>query len=150
MSEGAPLVDLALRGWRTSPRVGTPGARSGGSVAELVVTQPLGAIDTFIGYSTPVALGNAASGWRSTFAGVTWYVAQGTRLEFVADRGAAAATAGIDRTMTLRIVHAVPARNARVAAWTTRALDDRVDGWQSAPASRSRFSSCSSRALHAT
>jgi hypothetical protein len=129
-SEGAPLVDLSLRSWRGSSRVGTPEARRDGSVAELVATQPLGSVDTFVGYSTPVALGNAASGWRSTFAGVTWYVTQGTRVEFVADRGQSVSTAAIDRTLTLRIVHATTARNARFAAWTTRALDDRVDTWQ--------------------
>ena len=129
-SEGAPLVDLSLRSWRGSSRVGTTDARRDGSVAELVATQPLGPVDTFVGYSTPVALGNAASGWRSAFAGVTWYVAQGTRLEFVADRGQSASTAAIDRTLTLRIVHAMPARNARFATWTTRALDDRANAWQ--------------------
>jgi len=129
-SEGAPLVDLALRSWRAPSRVGTPGERSDGSVAELVVTQPLRAVDAFVGLSTPVTLANTASRWRSAFAGVTWYAAQGTRLEFVADRGEETATARIDRTITLRIVHAVAARNVRVAAWTTRALDDRTDAWQ--------------------
>ena len=129
-SEDAPLFDLSLRSWRGSLRVGTSDPRRDGSVAELVATQPLGAVDAFVGYSTPVALGNAASGWRSAFAGVTWYVAQRTRLEFVADRGQSASTAALDRTLTLRIVHAMPARNARFAAWTTRALDDRADGWQ--------------------
>jgi hypothetical protein len=129
-SKGAPLVDLALRSWRASPRVGTSGERRDGSIAELVVTQPLGVVDTFIGFSTPITLANGGSRWRSAFAGLTWYAAQGTRLEFVADRGEEAATARIDRTITLRIVHAVPARNARVAAWTTRALDDRNDAWQ--------------------
>ena len=129
-SEGAPLVDLSLRSWRGPSHVGTPDARRNGSVAELVATQPFGSVDTFVGYSTPVALGNSASGWRSAFAGVTWYMEQGTRLEFVADRSQSASTAAIDRTLTLRIVHAMPARNARFAAWTTRALDDRVDTWQ--------------------
>jgi hypothetical protein len=129
-SEGAPLVDLALRSWRAPSRVGTPGEQRDGSVAELVVTQPLGAVDTFIGFSTPVTLANVASRWRSAFAGVTWYAAQGTRLEFVADRGEEAATARIDRTITLRFVHAVAGRNTRVSAWTTRALDDRTNAWQ--------------------
>lgn len=129
-SEGAPFVDLALRSWRAPSRVGTTGEWRDGSAAELVVTQPLGAVDTFIGFSTPVTLANDASRWRSVFAGVTWYAAQGTRLELVADRGEEASTATIDRTITLRIVHAVAARNSRVAAWTTRALDDRTDAWR--------------------
>jgi len=129
-SESAPLVDLALRSWRAPSRVGSAGARRDGSVAELVVTQPLGAVDTFIGFSAPVTLANVTSRWRSAFAGVTWYAAQGTRVELVADRGVEATTAAIDRTITLRFVHALAERNTRFAAWTTRALDDRSDAWQ--------------------
>ena len=129
-SEGAPLVDLALRGWRAPSRVATPGERRDGAVAELVVTQPLGTIDTFLGYSAPVRQAQDASRWRSAFAGVTWYAARGTRLDLVADRGVDATTAAIDRTLTLRLAHATAARSARVAAWTTRALDDRTAPWQ--------------------
>ena len=129
-SEGAPLVNLALRSWRAPSRVGTTGERRNGSAAELVVTQRQGVVDTFIGFSMPVTLANAASHWRSAFAGVTWYAAQGTRLELVADRGEEATTAAIERTITLRFVHAVAGRNTRVSAWTTRALDDRTNAWQ--------------------
>ena len=129
-SEGAPLVDLALRSWRAPSRVATPGERRDGTVAELVVTQPLGTIDTYLGYSTPVTQADAATRWRSAFAGVTWYAARGTRLDLVADRGVETSTAAIDRTLTLRLVHATAARSTRVAAWTTRALDDRTDPWQ--------------------
>lgn len=129
-SEGAPLVDLALRSWRTPSRVATPGERRDGTVAELVVTQPLGTIDMYAGYSTPVTQADTTSRWRSAFAGVTWYAAQGTRLDLVADRSVETSTAAIDRTLTLRLVHATAARSTRVAAWTTRALDDRTDPWQ--------------------
>jgi hypothetical protein len=129
-SQGAPLVDLALRSWRAPPRVATTGERRDGSVAEMVITQPLGAVDAFAGFSTPVPLANAASRWRSAFAGATWYAAQRTRFELIADRGEEVATATIDRTITLRFVHAAAASNARFAAWTTRALDRRADAWQ--------------------
>lgn len=122
LGNGAPLVEMALRNWRTSSRAGLAG--------ELVVTQPLGAVDAFIGYSTPFTRMDASGGWRSAFAGATWYVAQATRLEFVADRGESVSTARIDRTMTLRVVHATPSRDARFTAWTTRALDDPRDAWQ--------------------
>ncbi len=129
-SEGAPLVDLALRSWRAPSRVAVPGERRDGTVAELVVTQPLGTIDMYAGYSTPVTQADTATRWRSAFAGVTWYVARGTRLDLVADRGVETSTAAIDRTLTLRLVHATAARSTRVAAWTARALDDRTDPWQ--------------------
>lgn len=129
-SEGAPLVDLALRSWRAPSRVAAPGERRDGTVAELVVTQPLGTIDMYAGYSTPVTQADTATHWRSAFAGVTWYAARGTRLDLVADRGVETSTALIDRTLTLRLVHATAARSTRVAAWTTRALDDRTDPWQ--------------------
>ena len=129
-SEGAPLVDLALRSWRVPSRVATPGERRDGAAAELVVTQPLGSVDTFAGYSTPLTQAQDASRWRSAFAGVTWYAARGTRLELIADRSVETSTATIDRTLTLRLVHATAARGTRIAAWTTRALDDRGVPWQ--------------------
>ena len=129
-SEGAPLIDLGLRSWRMPSRVATPGERRDGTLAELVVTQLLGTVDTYLGYSTPVMQADAASHWRSTFAGVTWYAAPGTRIDLVADRGVQTSTATIDRTITLRLVHATPARGTRVAAWTTHAFDDRTDPWQ--------------------
>ncbi len=129
-SEGAPLVDLALRSWRAPSRAATPGERRDGTVAELVVTQPLGTIDAYLGYSTPVTQAQDANHWRAAFAGVTWFAARGTRIDFIADHGVQTATAAIDRTLTLRLVHATAARGARVAAWTTRALDDRTDPWQ--------------------
>ena len=125
-----PLIDLGLRSWRAPSRVATPGERRDGTLAELVVTQPLGTIDTYLGYSTPVMHADAASRWRSAFAGVTWYAAPGTRLDLTADRGVETSTATIDRTITLRLVHATAARRMRVAAWTTHALDDRTDPWQ--------------------
>jgi len=129
-SESAPLVNLALRSWGAPSRVGTTGERRGGSAAELVVTQRQGVVDSFIGFSMPIMPAHAASGWRSAFAGVTWYGAQGSRLELVADRAAEAATAAIDRTITLRFVHTAAGRNTRVSAWTTRALDDRTNTLQ--------------------
>ncbi len=129
-SGDAPLVDLALRGWRAPPGGGTAGERGDGAVAELVVTQPLGSVDTFVGISTQAMRAGAGARGRAAFAGVTWQAAPATRLEFVAERGEEAASVGIDRTITLRILHAVPARGARAAAWATRALDDRVDAWR--------------------
>ncbi len=128
--EGAPLVDLALRQWRAPSRAETGGEQRAGTVAELVVTQPLGPFDTFAGYSVPVMSTNGSGQWRSTFAGVTWYAAPGTRLELIADRGVETTSARLDRTLTLRVAHATAARSMRIATWTTRALDDRTDPWQ--------------------
>jgi hypothetical protein len=129
-SDGAPLVDLALRSWRAPTQGAMAGGRRDGTVAELVVTQPVGTMDTFLGYSTPVTQAQAASPWRSTFAGITWYAAPGTRFDLVADRGVDTTTATIDRTLTLRLAHVTAARNTRFTAWTTRAIDDRRDPWQ--------------------
>ena len=128
-SEGAPVVDLTLRSWRAMPHVGISAERRDGSAGELLVTQPLGAIDAFAGFSTSMGFANAASRGRSAFAGVTWYAARRTRLELVADRAEDAATATVDRTLTLRILHTA-AGNARIAAWTTRALDDPTGAWR--------------------
>lgn len=129
-SEGAPLVDLALRSWHAPSRVASPGERRGGTIAELVVTQSLGAVDTYLGYSAPVMPAQDASRWRTTFAGVTWYATRDTRLDLVLERGMETSTAAIDRTLTLRLAHATAARGTRIATWTTRALDDRSDPWQ--------------------
>lgn len=129
-SEDAPLVDLAVRSWRAPSRVAVPGERRDGTVAEVLVTQPLGTIDTYVGYSTPVAQADTATRWRSAFAGVTWYAARGTRLDLIVDRGVETSTATIDRTLTLRFVHATATRSTRLAVWSTRALDDRSDPWQ--------------------
>jgi hypothetical protein len=129
-SEGAPIVDLALRSWRAPARFATPGEPRDGTVAEFVVTQPLGSVDAYLGYSTPVTQAQDASRWRSAFAGLTWYAARGTRLDLVLDRGVETSTAAIDHTLTLRLAHATAARGTRIAAWTTRALDDRSDPWQ--------------------
>jgi len=129
-SGGAPLIDLALRSWRAPSRLATPAEQRDGTVAELVVTQPLGAVDAYLGYSTSVTQAQDASHWRSTFAGITWYAARGTHLDLVLDRGVETSTAAIDRTLTLRFAHATAARGTRIAAWTTRALDDRGDPWR--------------------
>ena len=127
--EGAPLVDLALRGGRALSPAGAAGERSEGSTGELTVTQPLGALDAFAGFSTPVRLTHAGGRSRSAFAGVTWYATPRTRLEFAAERAVDQVPATIDRTLTLRILHATPGK-FRVAAWTTRALDDPASPWR--------------------
>jgi hypothetical protein len=128
--DGFPFVDLTLRGWRGAPISDTRGEHQDGSGAELVVTQTLGAVDALLGYSTPVSLVRRTGGWRSTFAGLTWYAARGTRLEVVADRAQDVTTATIDRTITLRLLHGTSDRSGRVTAWAIRALDDRATAWQ--------------------
>ncbi len=123
----APFVDLTLRSWRSTTALSNSHGRATGSAAELAVTHPLGPVDAYYGYSTPLASFGAQGIWRSAFAGLSWQAAQGTTLEFVADRGTETATGAIDRLLTLRILHAATARGIRFAAWTTRAVDDRAD-----------------------
>ena len=126
--DDAPLIDLTLRSWHAAPlEVRSSNERGTGSTAGLTVTQPLGSIDAMLGYAVPVASSYTGGNWRSTFAGFAWHSGRGTTLEFIADRGVEATTGAIDRTLTLKISHVLPARGARLAAWSTRALDDPAD-----------------------
>jgi len=126
----APFIDLALRSWRTPLR--DPAARDSGagSSAVLVVTQPLRSFDAIFGYSMPMTSFAGDGIWRSAFAGLAWHAAPATTFELIADRGVERTTGALDRSLTLRIAHATPARAGRVSAWATRAVDDPTDAWR--------------------
>jgi hypothetical protein len=129
--DGGPIVDVTVESRHAVPRAGTAGGTADGASALLAATQPIGAVDAIAGLSMPLPLASAggASRWQSVFVGATWYAAPGMRVEFVADRGMEVASARVDRTLTLKLVHA-PGRGARIAAWVTRALDDRSSAVQ--------------------
>lgn len=123
----APFIDVTLRKWRSQARFRDKREPSSGSAAEVAVTHDMGSFEAFYGFSTPLASSVAQGGWQSGFAGVSWRPTPGTTVEFVADRGRETATGTIDRTLTLRVAHAVKRGSLRFSAWTTRALDDRAD-----------------------
>lgn len=127
----APFVDIAVRSWQSALRDTAARDARAGSTAVLVMTQPLGSFDAILGYSMPLTSSSQGDGiWRSTFAGLAWHTGPATTLEITADRGIETTTGALDRSLTLRIAHATPARAARLSAWATRAVDDPVDAWR--------------------
>ena len=123
--DGGPIVDLTVESRHASLRPGNADGSGDGASAHLAATQPVGVGDVGAGVSMPLPLASAggASGWQSSYAGATWRAAEGMRISLIADRGVEVASARVDRTLTLKIVHA-GARGVRIAAWATRALDD--------------------------
>ena len=127
-AESAPLVDVTLRQWRNGSTDATRVLARSGAAADVVLTQPWGAWDAFAGVTAPI--GNPAERWRATFVGVTWRTARGTGIEATVTRDVERASGIVDRAVTLRVSHAWRAAGARVGAWMTRAVDDRVNPWQ--------------------
>jgi hypothetical protein len=122
--EDAPLVDVTVRNWRPPLRTSAGRASATGSAATASVTHFVGPFEASYGYTTPLASASAPEKWRSAFAGISWRSATGATIEFVADRGRDAATGQVDRTFTLRLLHAGTVRGLRLAAYATFAPDD--------------------------
>ena len=124
---GAPFIDVGFRRWSMDPLLTSDGERATGTTAKVAFAQPVGSMDALFGFSTPVGFSGSQSAWTSAYAGLAWHAGPGTRWEFIADRSVQSSSGLVDRTISVRLVHAAPSRNVRFGAWTTRSLDNHSD-----------------------